>query len=868
MRKLSKKISMLMVLAMLVSLFSGVVSASAASVWSFYNKTADDSIVAYAKETYKMENDQFADFDLYKSDEIVDTDVYTVVYESSDEDVVWVNARNGKLRAQKDAEIGATAKITAHITNKLTGKEADRSFTIEIVAAEVEEPAEVEYVIAPNFGEEAFVVGEEYELAAVVTADGEEIEADIVFSIDDEEVEVYAPAEAGEVTIVATVVIDGEEYAAEFTCEVIEVVATEIVEVKQKDAKTVEIIFDAKISAEEAAKIELFQGAVAKNVYKKDAVAKDNVVTFTSYKDFADKTEWIFKYGESEYKFTASYGAVDYVIIDGPSILYTEPVKDEDKTLDLKVSFYDANGVKVNPSGKDWIEWKYDSNLIYVYGDINNGYKISGKKADDVASLTGIYHSNDFKAAANGQYEEYKYDIAPVDIKILKSNAANIKAIASAKVGTAADKLIDKLPANRYDDYKLYVSFVMSDGTTGKAWEAGFEKVSYESTDESKLIVNPTTGAVIPLVANTSVEVIVNNDKDMIGVVTVVIGDNVKASDPSYTTYKTISNSEKLTDVAEFKFEGKDNYGADATYAIESIKTLSMPGTSAEADLKGLVEGDGKKVTANGNVITVNPRGLKTGNYVFETVVKSTVKDDNQKWTKTFSVFVEDADGKYEIKSVKLVAAKNEYDTTITEKTEALGGAITYKVIGYNEKGVAVEEIAVSECSITVKLNGAGDPVTNLNLYQAAADGKIVVSGTAYKAIANGAYVIEGKYNNGTADGIKFDSVTVNVKGAQAAPSIGFDKNEVTLTKGNTTEEALKAAIISTNCFSVPKATDKVEYTNLTVGKVLTSLADDSNAGTYVARVQNVTVTQKFIGSGIEVTFDVAVNKNITITVK
>ena len=35
MRKLSKKISMLMVLAMLVGLFSGVVSASAASAWSF-----------------------------------------------------------------------------------------------------------------------------------------------------------------------------------------------------------------------------------------------------------------------------------------------------------------------------------------------------------------------------------------------------------------------------------------------------------------------------------------------------------------------------------------------------------------------------------------------------------------------------------------------------------------------------------------------------------------------------------------------------------------------------------------------------------------------------------------------------------------
>jgi predicted Fe-Mo cluster-binding NifX family protein len=299
-------------------MFSGVVSASAASVWSFYNKTAD--VVVEVKGTYEMEKGQFADFDLYKNDEIVDTDIYTVKYESSDADVVWVDAKNGKLRADKAgvAEVGDTATITAVIFNKETEVEAKRSFTIEIVEA-----AEVEYVITPNFGEEAFVVGEKYELDAVVTADGEEVDAEIVFSIDGVAIEgAYAPAKAGEVTIVATVVIDGEEYTAEFDCEAIDAAATEIVDAKQKDAKTVELTFDAKITAEEAAKIELYLGTVSKNNYKKAVKVKDNVVTFESYATFGNGKTWTFVYGDSKIDLKSSQGEVAKVVITGPEFFY------------------------------------------------------------------------------------------------------------------------------------------------------------------------------------------------------------------------------------------------------------------------------------------------------------------------------------------------------------------------------------------------------------------------------------------------------------------------------------------------------------------------------------------------------------------
>ena len=95
MRKLSKKISMLMVLAMLVGLFSGVVSASAASAWSF----ASSKYAVAVNGSINMESKEYADFDLLKDGKAPAG--YTVAWASSDEDVVWVNAKNGQLRATK-----------------------------------------------------------------------------------------------------------------------------------------------------------------------------------------------------------------------------------------------------------------------------------------------------------------------------------------------------------------------------------------------------------------------------------------------------------------------------------------------------------------------------------------------------------------------------------------------------------------------------------------------------------------------------------------------------------------------------------------------------------------------------------------------
>lgn len=863
MRKLSKKISMLMVLAMLVSLFSGVVSASAASVWSFYNKTAD--VVVERNGNYEMENDQFADFDLYKSDEIVDTDVYTVVYESSDEEVVWVNAKNGKLRAQKDAEIGATAKITAHITNKVTGAEADRSFTIEIVEAEVEE---VEYVITPNFGEEAFVVGEEYELAAVITADGEEVEADIVFTIDDEEVEVYAPAKAGEVIIVATAVIDGEEYAAEFVCEVIEAVASEIVSAKQKDAKTVELTFDAKITEAEAAKIELYLGTVVKNNYKKAVKVKDNVVTFESYATFGNGKTWTFVYGDSKIDLKSSQGEVAKVVITGPEFFYLKSNGVNNAPAEIKFDCYDALGVKVSMPSSAYIEWKVDNTAASLSGNY-----ISFTEKDKVAALSGIYHTGKFDEA-NG-WNEVTFDIEEYIVTSVDNNDATMVGIGSKGVATTEKYDSMTVPANS-TGYKLWIKFLYDDAnkTQKKAADLGVDDkgnqiVTYESTDSSKLIVDQRTGELIPL-KQGNVDVVINVKGEFYAAVTVTVGPAVASTAPTFkASTAQLSNSKELAQTVVYTVEGKDNYGANCAYTVSAVNVKSDPyNPNTEKAAKDALKAN--FVTIAGNTVTVAVVGadgsvLKTGNYVFEIKAKGF---DNKEYVQNVSVYVRDAaDKKIASVAIEFVGGKNAYDTAANKDTANFDGKVAFNIVAKNSAGVAIKNIAAVTGGLEIKLGSdvIAKDVKELALYNTKDDGVYTVSGGAnYAAIKNGTYVITGKV---LVDGTSYNlpNTSFTVSNSQAAPAIATKNAAITLAKGNI--GTLDAELVK--CFEAPKNADNGDYTfsAISLGTVKKTVSDTNcEKGEYSVFVESLKITQNF-KAGAMVTYTVTVNQNITLTV-
>lgn len=133
-----RKISLVLVLALIVGTFGNVLPASAAkeikSSWSF--KTASGKTVEVGK-TINLKKNEFQDFNLYKSgSEIKQNDSrYTVTWSSSDKNVVWVDASNGKLRADKFKKLSDEyyeATVTAKIINKTTRAVARRSFIVSV----------------------------------------------------------------------------------------------------------------------------------------------------------------------------------------------------------------------------------------------------------------------------------------------------------------------------------------------------------------------------------------------------------------------------------------------------------------------------------------------------------------------------------------------------------------------------------------------------------------------------------------------------------------------------------------------------------------------------------------------------------------
>jgi len=614
MRKLSKKISMLMVLAMLVSLFSGVVSASAASSWSFYNKT-DDAIVE-VKDSIEMESNQFADFDLYKDGKAFDTDVYTVKYESSDEDVVWVDAKNGKLRADKygKAEAGDKAVVSAKIENKNTGAKTTKSFTIVIA----EEEVEVEYAIVSDMADEVYLTGEKYALKAVVTADGVATDDAVVLSIDGAAITEFAPTKAGDVTIVATATIDGEEITEKFVVTVKESVP-EVVAAKQTALNTVAVTFNSAAWAKKAAEsLNTFKVTYKSNdqditdYIKSVAVdANDaNTVLVTLYNDLSEKVPYTFAFVGYDCAVTvvgADAKPVEIKVIGGKVV-----VADESDASKVVVKAYNSIGADVTSKviGAYYVNYtSADLGIANVYGDKVYFYE-AGKSVAITAELEMGYDENGVKIPnlkATGVYTSVP--------------AYTDSALKSFKIDTTAD--------NWWVGYGNNLSNIAV-GDTGKYLYAKFDRVfaagnsqekkifsgncegnsyTYYSSNEAVALIDQSTGLIRPGSAGTTTLYVKNAQNQVIGsvLVTVAAGRNLTTLSASVDTYKLSTGTANVAgDQAKINVSAKDQLGDGI--AVNYTMQLAAPKngkTLADYFTNIAVDGNGVATVApdgNGNI--------------------------------------------------------------------------------------------------------------------------------------------------------------------------------------------------------------------------------------------------------------------------
>ena len=135
MKKTFRSISLLVVLAIVASMFTSITYAQAASVWSFICGSGKKIEV---NDTVTLQKNEYQDLNIYKSGKEIKTNdsTYKITWSSSNPDVVWINVSNGKLRADRLKKMTTdtdTAKITAKIKNLKTGAVAKRAFTINVV---------------------------------------------------------------------------------------------------------------------------------------------------------------------------------------------------------------------------------------------------------------------------------------------------------------------------------------------------------------------------------------------------------------------------------------------------------------------------------------------------------------------------------------------------------------------------------------------------------------------------------------------------------------------------------------------------------------------------------------------------------------
>ena len=417
MRKLSKKISMLMVLAMLVSLFSGVVSASAASKWSFYDREAKE--VVAKGDTYEMEKNQYANFDLYCEGEEADADTYSYYWESSDPEVVYVDKTNGRLRADKygKAEAGDKAVISVYIDNKTTAKNenAKRSFTIEIVD-------DADYAIVADFADEVFAVGQEYDLAAVVTADGKEIEAEVAITVDGKALEgKFVPAKAADYTVVVTATVDGEVVAAEdyvITAEEFNDFAIE-----QASMKTFTMTFAEGKDLSKVTKddVVVAQAASLDGVQIKQFVqkveAKDNVLTVTLYNEMSKDSYVFAKFAGEEEAFQVVKGGVAAIEII--------PAKVEiGKVTKLNIKLYDEFGIDITTDA-ELAKVTVEEVAGGENANIENGRYILFWNDGKATTVKATYHTYTYKDGKEVTYVSNEAEITS-DLP-LKSRRVHVK---------------------------------------------------------------------------------------------------------------------------------------------------------------------------------------------------------------------------------------------------------------------------------------------------------------------------------------------------------------------------------------------------------------------------------------------------------
>ena len=620
------------------------------------------------------------------------------------------------------------------------------------------------------------------------------------------------------------------------TSETVKVtVVPSIVSVAQKTATKFEVVFDANMKElVNKDNLVITNKAGVKLSIVKDVKFDDagKVATVETYINLVDKEVYTVSYKELAKEFVASVGEIATIAITEPSVVaYNQPT-------DVKVKYFDANGIEVSGNNAN-LEVKIVSGNGWVDPSTN---KITLFNIGDSVTIKATYKTGKFDTNWNEiVLTSGEFVVTAVESLAATTNAIKVWTIADAgKVAKDVDyaKVVTSLPLNAVNTKAIYVKGVNTSNNDV------FEGFTFESTDTSKLIVDPNTGKLLPVSTGT-VSVIVKNGKYQT-VISVTI--TAKAEAANFTADKNAATvSSTIDQKAVYTVTLKDQYGDQINVDPAKVKVTSLarPTGVSEADANALLTGvvtDGKYVAT----FTTTDGVTKDGDYTYrlETEGRATV----------ITVKVTSGD-KTKVTSYRISVDATSTDVVIN-KNNTGNKTITATVYGYDVKGTPVVDVtsgAVLKATLT-------------------SDSSVTVTGSVINftnASKTGTYVVTGEVTiNGTKHTLV--STAFEVKNSQVKAVVAREKAQI---EAATVADVLaKLAAQGTGADKVFTVTSKASDVTstlftITASDIQTTFTDSSDNGTYPVLVKSINVTETFDG-GNTVTYKLDVNQVINVIKK
>ena len=751
--KLFKKLSFVLVAAMVLSLLVPAAGAFAASKPSLNSTNKYLHLGVEKKDTFNFNiNNKGKGWQYY--------------WESSDEDVVTVNEKNGVVKA---VGVGK-ATITCYITDA----DDEEVATLEATVTVRDNIKELE--IVPPKGVDAYKVGEEYDFNRnfkTVSGSTKKTSAITRWTVEPEGAEiddkgVFVASKSGEYTITARAFqskakyndwkadpVKYEEYVLT-TAEYKVKVGVSIAELKQVDLDTVNLTFDSPVEDLNKDTITLSKvigTAKVKEVIKSVEVSSDKTTaSITLYYNFTPEAVYEVAYGDLSERFQAARTNVE----DVAAIEITTSTVVLNTATAVGYKLYNAAGVDITaaiPSGR--VTMTASGGLGVFFNASTKELTIYTKDAS--TTITAVFHTWKYDPATG---KETVLETAKTIVGV-EAPSTNITGLSAWTVGSSADwdNVRHSLPLE--SGYSLFVKLAKVTGSdTGeiKPGDAEYSNVTFQSADTSYLIVNTTTGALYPL-KEGKVSVIVYYEGTAVGGVEVQITAARAASEVTLSKYSvTLSNNASLSATETIEVKAKDQYGEDYT----SIGTVTVTRLNPDPELNT----DPITTGTYNSPIIVSGAGKKPGTYYYKITVLNT--------DFVVTVTIQDGTTDTEIKTYGIELSSSEIDLKFDPTNASdTSKTVTINLYGYNAARVKVAKLtATGNYKLTFNAPEGWDALANFNTETSVLTLASATSGQAISKAPVGSYKVTLEVKLDGTNFVPVQDVYFTVKDTQPAPYV------------------------------------------------------------------------------------------------